>query len=141
MVEKISTRKGKTQRHWNRYNCVGPNSEPEPASRRVYAIRLALGDGWRTALPMADFAELLNGVSGGRYDSSIISRMESGERKLSLADITALAAVDPERRGKLWVGWGEEADEARAQPPATGDVIRVADRSDEAARDVLLHQQ
>lgn len=121
MVESFAVRKRKTQEHWNRYNCAPAKVVSESYSQRVYAIRLALGDGWKSPLPMAEFAALLGGAGGGtRYDSSVISRIENGERKLTLADVERIAAVDPERRGKLWLGWGELADSTMAEPEPLG---------------------
>lgn len=121
MVEEIAVRKRNLQPDWNCYNYATPKSVTDSMAQRVYAIRLALGDGWKNPLPMADFAELLNAPGRPRYDSSVISRIENGERKLSLTDVEALAAIDPHRRGKLWLAWGEVEDATMAdQPPASG---------------------
>lgn len=74
---------------------------------RVYQIRLALGDGVRTPMPMDAFAALLNERGETtRFDSSKVSRMETGERKVSIDDVPYIAAVDPKRRGRDWLAWG-----------------------------------
>lgn len=132
MVEEISARKAKTQARWNRYNCARPIPVNESISQRVYAVRLALGDGWKNPLPMAEFAELLNGA-GTRYDSSVISRIENGERKLTLADVERIAAVDPERRGKLWLAWGEREDASMRSAGGGETPIATIDVPDELA--------
>lgn len=74
--------------------------------KRAYSIRLALGDGWKVPLPMADFAALLSRRSGVRYDSSMVSRIESGDRKLTLDDVAVIASIDPKGRGRDWLAWG-----------------------------------
>lgn len=76
--------------------------------KRVYAIRLALGDGWKSPMTMAAFAALLTKRSGTSYDSAKISRIESGERALSIAEVDVIAAVDPQNRGREWLAWGEK---------------------------------
>lgn len=78
--------------------------------KRVYLIRLALGDGFKVPMPMAAFAALLTERSGVAYDSSMISRMESGDRKVTLEDAPRLAALDPEHRGPGWIAWGVVPD-------------------------------
>lgn len=63
-----------------------------------------------------DFAVLLvaeaqrQGMSWLNYDNSIVSKLENATRQMSLDDVTVIAAIDPERRGKLWLSWGEERD-------------------------------
>jgi transcriptional regulator with XRE-family HTH domain len=44
-----------------------------------------------------------------RYDGSKISRMESGERKISLEDGALLTLIDPEDRGVAWLAFGPPA--------------------------------
>lgn len=51
--------------------------------------RAVLGDGVRT------------------YSQSTLSRLESGKQPPTLEDVAVLAAIDPQARGKLWLGWNE----------------------------------
>lgn len=82
--------------------------EPETRGHRVYLIREALGTR-RDAMPMPKFAKLIRETTGAVYDKSTLSRMETGERKVSLEDIEAIAPVDPLKRGKAWLaGWDKE---------------------------------
>jgi hypothetical protein len=85
-------------------------------AKRVYAIRLARGDGWKVAEPMDVFAAAMTAVGKGRYDSSKVSRIESGERKVSIEDAEVLAAVDPLKRGAAWVAFNQAGGFV---PPAT----------------------
>lgn len=75
--------------------------------KRVYLVRLALGDGLRTPLSMDRFAALLTERTGRRYDSSMLSRIENGDRKVTLDDCAAIAPLDPHARGPGWIAWGE----------------------------------
>jgi transcriptional regulator with XRE-family HTH domain len=80
--------------------------EPQTRGYRVYLIREALGTR-RDPMPMQAFAELIAKVSGVSYDKSTLSRLETGERKLSLEDIDAIAPIDPLKRGRSWLAWGD----------------------------------
>lgn len=77
------------------------------AGLRVYAIRLALGDGTRRPLPLRAFSELIEQRTGYRYDPSAISRIETGHREMVLSDAERFAAVDPKRRGACWLAFGQ----------------------------------
>ena len=84
--------------------------ERETVRHRVYAVRLALGDGWKTPMSGEAFAALLSKRLKRRYDGAMISRMENGERKISLEEVEAMAALDPKGRGRAWLAFGEEPD-------------------------------
>lgn len=100
----------------------------ETRGHRVYLIREALGTR-RDPLPLPKFAELIQQTSGVVYDKSTLSRMETGERKVSLEDIEAIAPIDPLKRGKAWLaGWedgGTETTEASPPPPPQPIIDRV----------------
>lgn len=63
-----------------------------------------------------------------RYTQDMVSKMENGGRTIFIEDVAVLALVDPQSRGKLWLGWGEERDSSLApvrrvaepKPVATG---------------------
>jgi hypothetical protein len=90
--------------------------QADTPGKRVYLIRLALGDGLRSPMPMAEFAALLTERTGATYDSSMISKIENEMRKVSLDDADRIASVDPRRRGREWLAWGD----AQATPTLNG---------------------
>lgn len=107
---------------------------PADIGRRVYEIRRALGPDHRHEMPQRAFAELLNQTAARlipraddrtNYDSSIVTRLEKGERKANVYDIIAIAAVDPDLRGKLWLAWGEDEDSLMVRQTLGPSVARV----------------
>lgn len=91
---------------------------PDPIGARCKEVRLATG------LKQADFAGLLSraakqlhGGAATGYDQPLVSLIENGGRDITLEDVAVYAAVDPMRRGKLWLGWGESRDPATAETP------------------------
>lgn len=103
----------------------------ETPGQRLYLIRLGLGDGVKNALRIdPEFVELVERLTGFRYDPSAISRAENGSRKLSLDDVARFAAVDPLRRGRDWLGWGSGMAEPIAENvpliPAAVEAVRRA---------------
>jgi transcriptional regulator with XRE-family HTH domain len=42
------------------------------------------------------------------YEGSKVSRLESGRQIFTLEDVTIVASVDPEKRGREWLAWGED---------------------------------
>jgi hypothetical protein len=82
----------------------------ETPGERLFLIRAALGTGLKNPMLIDDFVALVQRETGVTYDPSAISRTENGGRKLSLDDVPPFAAVDPLRRGKLWLAWGEQSD-------------------------------
>jgi hypothetical protein len=62
------------------------------------------------------FAELIQQTTGVVYDKATLSRMETGERKVSIEDIEAIAQVDPLKRGRAWLAvWDDEEGEQGAE--------------------------
>ena len=43
------------------------------------------------------------------YSVSTISRLETGRQEITLEDVLIIAAVDPEKRGRDWLAWGDSA--------------------------------
>lgn len=96
--------------------------DDDTRAKRVYRIRLDLGDGWKTPMPMDAFAALLNKRGKTKlYDSSKVSRMESGERKVTIDDVPHISRVDPKRRGRDWLAWGMVVDEGQEFPGEAGE--------------------
>ena len=114
--------------------------ERETVRHRVYAVRLALGDGWKNPLPGEAFAALVSKRMKRRYDSAMISRMENGARKISLDEVEAIAALDPKKRGPSWLAFGETAAPAQLpdlEPQISGTLSeeqKAASRARRAAR-------
>lgn len=110
--------------------------ERETVRHRVYAVRLALGDGWKTPMSGEAFAALLSKRLKRRYDGAMISRMENGARKISLDEVEAIAALDPKKRGPSWLAFGETAAPARAELPDLEPQISgtLTDEQKEASR-------
>jgi hypothetical protein len=54
----------------------------------------------------------LYGAQAPRYTQTRISDIERDARRIRLEDVAVYAAVDPLRRGKLWLGWNERTDSA-----------------------------
>lgn len=42
----------------------------------------------------------------GRYDNTVVSKLENGRRDLSVDDLVLYAAVDPLKRGEGWIALG-----------------------------------
>ena len=84
---------------------------------RVFAVRAALGGGVRKPLSQDAFAERLSELGGRTYYGPDISLIERNKKPLTLDDVAAMAALDPDRRGKYWLAWGGEADETRVPLP------------------------
>lgn len=76
--------------------------EGTPGSR-LYLIRLACGDGVRTAESLAEFAKRVKRRTKMDYDPSTISLLERMKQKWKLDDVHAFAAVDPLGRGEAWL--------------------------------------
>ena len=74
---------------------------------RVYAVRLAVGDGIRKPMPLREFVTLVNATGIVRMETSTVSLIERGIQKLSIAQCRAVAAVDPFQRGAAWIAFGE----------------------------------
>lgn len=80
---------------------------PETPGQRLFLVRLACGDGIRTAEPMTAFAGRVKRVTGATYHPNAISLLERGGQNWKLEDINNFAAVDPKNRGPAWLAWGD----------------------------------
>lgn len=80
---------------------------------RILLIRQALGS-VRDPLALEKLSKLVRDQTGHFIDKSELSRMERGKQGVSLADIDALARVDPLKRGKTWLAWGDEPGDGGA---------------------------
>lgn len=78
--------------------------------QRFYMVRLACGDGVRRPEPMRLFVARVEQATGIVIHASELSEIENDKpSKAVTADhIGAVAAVDPLKRGRDWLGWGEE---------------------------------
>lgn len=77
--------------------------------KRLYLIRLACGDGHRTAEPLVKFVARVKRLSGESYDPATISLLERDKQGWRLKDFEALAAADPMKRGAPWLAFGIQA--------------------------------
>lgn len=74
---------------------------------RLLLIREALRSR-RSPLSLRELAARLNAQEGvDDFDATKLSLVERGERRVTLDEVAALARIDPLRRGRLWVGWGD----------------------------------
>jgi transcriptional regulator with XRE-family HTH domain len=80
------------------------SDEDAQRGQRVKAIREA------RAVTGKEFAAALEAITGDRYDTSEVSRLETGNRVATWRDILAIAALDPEKRGRDWLAWGDDPD-------------------------------
>lgn len=89
--------------------------------QRLKAVREAAG------VTQLQFLARLNAAAeslGKRtYAQSQLSRLENGLQEPTFDDVAVFALVDPERRGKLWLAWGETTDSAQL-PKAGPSVIK-----------------
>ena len=74
------------------------------------------------------FLPLLNREAARRgvreYSQSTLSRLESGRQEATFDDVAVFAALDPQHRGKLWLGWGETTDLTLRQPRHGPSIIQ-----------------
>jgi hypothetical protein len=84
--------------------------------KRAYLIRLACGDGFKSPEPMAAFAVRLTRQKRGGWDSAKVSRVENGERKMTLDDVETYVRVDPLKRSRGWLAFGEAEGEPLLNP-------------------------
>lgn len=108
---------------------------------RAYAIRRALGPDARRELSTRAMAEKLNATAAelgidARYDSSVVTRIETGQRKqVTLDDVAVYAAVDPKRRGREWMGWGPASAMRLSSLPVVEDIPTTAAEVAATSRD------
>lgn len=75
----------------------------ETVGQRIFAVRLALGDGVRKPMSLRAFVAHVADATGRTIHASELSGIETGKRgEVMLNDLVAIAAVDPLQRG---VGW------------------------------------
>jgi transcriptional regulator with XRE-family HTH domain len=84
--------------------------------QRIKAVRDARGE------TQPEFAERLAELTKQRYDASEVSRLETGNRVATWDDIAAIASLDPEQRGRDWLGWDDDdsAEGATRKRPPRG---------------------
>jgi transcriptional regulator with XRE-family HTH domain len=99
---------------------TGPITQ-EPIHRRLRAVREATG------LTQLQFLPLLNSCAVDleikAYSQSTLSKLETGTQAATFDDVAAFAAADPQRRGKLWLAWGESKDATMVQPRRHGPSV------------------
>ena len=79
------------------------HAKAETAGQRLYQVRLACGDGVRKPETMEAFAERVKAETGKVYDPSTVSLLERDMQRWKLEDVRAFAAVDPLKRGEVWL--------------------------------------
>lgn len=87
--------------------------------QRVYLVRLACGDGVRKAMPMREFAELLSGHDEP-FHASRLSDIENDKSVPTLDEVERIAMVDPLKRGRDWLGWGDQDEGEQGAKPING---------------------
>ena len=95
----------------------------EERKRRIKAVREALGLTQEALLPVLNDAAQRLGVRV--FKQSSLSKIEGGPQAVSFDDVAVYAAVDPKRRGKLWLAWGEKADATMAATPDDAELERL----------------
>jgi transcriptional regulator with XRE-family HTH domain len=91
---------------------------------RVYEIRSALGPDARHEMSQKAFAELVNATAKrakikiATFVDSTITRIEKGERRLQVEEIELIASMDPLKRGKTWLAFGEAGGAEPLDPPS-----------------------
>lgn len=91
--------------------------------KRLYLIRLACGDGARTAETLEKFAERVKRETGETYYANALSLLERDIQNWRLSDATTLAKVDPKERGRVWLAAFdvEEQQAVKLRPVGTID--------------------
>ncbi len=94
----------------------------ETIGERLYQIRAACGTA-REPETLDDFAERVRKKTGKAYNPVTLSLLERMKRGWRVVDIEHFAAVDPLKRGRMWLaGWenngaaslvGQEATDPR----------------------------
>lgn len=84
---------------------------------RLFLIRLACGDGFKSAEPMPKFAQRVLEKTGRKYHDAALSLLERMQQTWKLDDLNAFAAVDPKGRGPAWLAWGDQGGRPALKPP------------------------
>lgn len=83
---------------------------------RLYAVRLACGDGFRKAETLEDFSARVQKKTGKYYDPATLSLLERMKQQWKLEDVETFAAVDPLRRGRAWLATFDGSAQAGEVP-------------------------
>lgn len=88
----------------------------QPMAQRLRMIREAAGLTQLQFLPKLNAASrAVLGEGEREYSQSTLSKLESGAQEPIFDDVAVFAWVDPLKRGKLWLAWGESRDSATAE--------------------------
>jgi hypothetical protein len=113
----------------------------ETAGKRLYQIRLALGDGSRSPEAMAAFADRVERLTGRRYDPSTISLLERDKQGWRIVDIRAFASVDPLKRGAAWLSALDQEPPEIELPDPTKDRKLSTQEAQRAVRAAELERR
>lgn len=92
-------------------------AERKRRAERVVAIREALGlDQWEFAVKANERAKALGVVA--RFHPSTLSRIETGNRPLTISEFVVVASLDKQGRGMDWLARGVQA---KSEPAYQGD--------------------
>lgn len=75
--------------------------------KRLYLIRLACGDGVRSAESLKAFARRVLRETGAVYHANALSLLERDEQGWLVQDVETLWRVDPDKRGNVWLAFGD----------------------------------
>ena len=112
--------KAKTERKFtNEKLCPSGGTVTETVGSRVRAIREERGE------KQPEFAAALSAAAKRlrmplAYDNTMVSKMETGMRAVTIEDIAVIASLDPQGRQKSWLAWGEIAESAANPRPHSG---------------------
>lgn len=89
---------------------------------RVRAIREARGE------KQPEFAAALTAAARRlgiteTYDNTMVSKMEVGRRDVGLIDAAVIASLDPSERGRSWLAWGDQAEQATVPKHKPGERV------------------
>lgn len=107
----------------------------EEIGARMFEIRAACGHGVRDPETLKAFSERIAQLTGVAYGEMTLSNMETGKRRWLVTDINAVAAVDPLKRGREWLAWGDSPGEILLDPTQDrGLTLEEEERALEAGR-------
>lgn len=85
---------------------IGDRSVEAITGARFRSIREALG---MTQVQFRDYLQEQAGVEIGQAE---LSRLETGMQRPTVEDIAVWSCLDPHKRGRLWLAWGDEPTRA-----------------------------
>ncbi len=94
---------------------------PQTTGDRLFLIRLACGDGFKSAEPIPEFSKRVEAATGRKYHDATISLLERMKQRWKLDDVDAFASVDPKDRGPAWLAWGDDVEIPRPTGQHAGD--------------------